>query len=363
MPSVLPFRALRHTRKSGVPLPGSDLLNATALRQWRAEGALSQDESPAYYVLEVRHGAEDGLRSAGLHYLLGALEPGDMPTLEEEPRPVPPLSPVQAVAADDHQVLRGLLAESAGHAPPHLEGRMDGHLFRVWRLAEPRLMRRMEQVLDEVEVRPLGSPPVGARSLVAVAPLSEPGLVVHPFHRAIRGVSTFREDTFLTLVQSYARVYDLEGSLLTDEGRREVSERLGTLAHGGYHAVLLVLPQGRGKILRFRQALDLAHIKAAPRNPTLRSLDLALLNALLLRTVLGIPEPEVAGHPQVFPVASIERLVAQVDDGTFQAGFGLNPPPLWEIRAVMEARQVLPSRTLSIEPPPPAGLLFLDEET
>ncbi len=55
----------------------------------------------------------------------------------------------------------------------------------------------------------------------------------------------------------------------------------------------------------------------------------------------------------------MEQLIAQVRSGIFQAGFALNPPPLWELRAVMEAGQRLPYRTLTVEPVPPAGLLFL----
>ena len=51
-----------------------------------------------------------------------------------------------------------------------------------------------------------------------------------------------------------------------------------------------------------------------------------------------------------------------VESGLFQAGFALNPPPVWEVRAVMEAAATLPSKTLRVEPLPPAGLLFLDPE-
>jgi hypothetical protein len=192
-------------------------------------------------------------------------------------------------------------------------------------------------------------------------PLSDPGLHLEPVHRAISRLETFDEDTFLTLVTAYARVYDLEEPLTTGKGRAAAHERLATMVRG-QHAVLLVLPGGRGKILRFRQGLDLAHLKGAPRSPTLRSLDLALLNALVLRTVLGIREPEAPAHPNVFAVEHVEELVRGVERGVYQAGFALNPPPLWEVRAVMEAAQTLPSKTLRVEPAPPTGLLFLDPE-
>jgi hypothetical protein len=45
-------------------------------------------------------------------------------------------------------------------------------------------------------------------------------------------------------------------------------------------------------------------------------------------------------------------LVRQVRVGELQAGFGLNPVPLWEVRAVMEAHQSLPPSTMRLEPLP-----------
>ncbi len=206
-------------------------------------------------------------------------------------------------------------------------------------------------------MRPLGALPEDAPAFAAVLPLSEPGLRLTPVHRALRGLPNFQRDTFLALVAKYARVYDLELPLRSSQGLAAAIERLGSMTTG-QHAVLLVLPDGEGKVLRFRQGLELDHIRAAPKNPTLRSLDLALLNALVLQTVLGIQEPQRLGHPNVFPVAGLENLIAQVDGGTFQVGFALNPPPVWEVRAVIEAHQVLPPRTLALEPMPPAGLVF-----
>jgi hypothetical protein len=223
------------------------------------------------------------------------------------------------------------------------------------------LARRIQAVLDEAPLRPLAELDERRPSLAAIVPLSDPGLHFEPVHRAIQGLETFEEDTFLALVTAYARIYDLDEPLTSPRGVSLANERLATLVRG-HHAVLMVLPGGRGKILRFRQGLDLAHLKAAPRNPTLRSLDLVLLNALVLRTVLGIKDPEAPGHPHVFAVQGLDSLVRGVQAGTFQVGFGLNPPPLWEVRAVMEAAQSLPSKTLWVEPAPPAGLLFLDPE-
>ncbi|AKF81433.1 Protein of unknown function [Myxococcus fulvus] len=355
-------------RSNAVPQPSHvrpllEAANPTAeLRRQRESGTLLRDARPALYVVEV-HSPAGKLGGPPVRYLLCALRPDAGTPLEDDPyRPRAwEAEPAVTLTADDHGVFRGLLAEASERSTLVWEGDYDGHRLSLRRIEPSPVSKRIQAVLDEAPMRPLSALAEGGPTLAAVVPLSDPGLEVLPIHRALKGVETFKEETFLTLVTAYARVYELDEPLDTPRGLIAARERLATLITG-HHAVLLVLPGGRGRILRFRQGLDLAHLKGAPRNPTLRSLDLALLNALVLRTVLGIREPEAAGHPQVFPVQGLETLVKGVESGTFQVGFALNPPPIWEVRAVMEAQATLPPRTLRVEPLPPAGLLFLDTE-
>lgn len=378
MARVHPFPALLSTLGShleadrphsrGVPQPSHirPLLEApnpdAELGRWRASGAVLRDPRPALYVVEL-HGPAGKLSGPPVRFLLCSLRPDAALPLEHDPyRPRSWCAePAITLAADDHGVLRALLAEAAERGSVVWQGAFDGARVVLRRIEPSAVSKRIQAVLDDAPMRPLAALDEQHPTLAAVVPLSDPGLQLEPIHRALKGVDTFNEDTFLTLVTAYARVYELDEPLTTPRGLAAARERLATLITG-HHAVLLVLPEGRGRILRFRQGLDLAHLKAAPRNPTLRSLDLALLNALVLRTVLGIQEPEAPSHSQVFPVSELEELVQGVQSGLFQAGFALNPPPIWEVRAVMEAAATLPPWTLRIEPLPPAGLLFLDPE-
>ncbi|MCP3137891.1 DUF1015 family protein [Pyxidicoccus xibeiensis] len=355
-------------RSNAVPQPSHvrpllEAANPTAeLRRLRESGALLRDARPALYLVEL-HSPAGKLGGPPVRFLLCSLNADAGTPLEHDPyRPRAwEAEPAVTLTADDHGVLRGLLAEASERAVTVWQGQYDRHLVALKRIEPSPVSKRLQAVLDEAPMRPLSALDEAGPTLAAIVPLSDPGLELQPIHRALKGVETFKEETFLTLVTAYARVYELDEPLDTPRGMAAARERLATLITG-HHAVLLVLPEGRGRILRFRQGLDLAHLKGAPRNPTLRSLDLALLNALVLRTVLGIKDPEAPGHPQVFPVQGLEALVNGVQGGTFQAGFALNPPPVWEVRAVMEAQATLPPRTLRVEPLPPAGLLFLDRE-
>lgn len=355
-------------RGNAVPQPSHvrpllEAANPTAeLRRLRDSGALLKDSRPAMYLVEVQ-GPAGKLGGPPVRFLLCALNPDAGASLEHDPyRPRAwEAEPAVTLTADDHGVLRGLLAEASERAIVVWEGRYGQNTLSLRRIEPSPVSKRLQSVLDEAPMRPLAALDERGPTLAAVVPLSDPGLELLPIHRALKGVETFKEETFLTLVTAYARVYELDEPLNTPRGLAVARERLATLITG-HHAVLLVLPGGRGRILRFRQGLDLAHLKGAPRNPTLRSLDLALLNALVLRTVLGIKDPEAPGHSQVYPVQGLEPLVRGVESGMFQAGFALNPPPLWEVRAVMEAQATLPPSTLRVEPLPPAGLLYLDRE-
>lgn len=332
------------------------------LVRWRSQGAVLRDARPALYLAEVSS-PEGVFGGPPVRFLLCALTPeAAMPLEDAAYRPLSAqVEPTVTLAADDHGVLRALLEHAAESASVVWTGTFENSPVTLRRLEPSHVVRRIQEVLDDAPLRPLAELDARRPSLAAIVPLSDPGLHFEPMHRAIRGLETFNEETFLTLVAGYARVFDLDAPLTTAQGVARAGEQLATLVRG-HHAVLLVLPQGRGKILRFRQGLDLAHLKGAPRSPTLRSLDLALLNSLVLRTVLGIQEPEAAGHPQVFAVQGMGALVRDVQEGKFQVGFALNPPPLWEVRAVMEAAQSLPAKTFKVDPAPPAGLLFLDPE-
>lgn len=355
MARLVPFRALRLTTVD--PLPGLDAPTAERVRQSVRRGWFVREDLPAFQVLEV--GAPP------VRFIAGGLAPdgNELPLERQGPEAAAsPFALTPALAADDHGILRGLCAEAVAAGEPEFQLDIPGRLVRGWPVRAPGLHARLARALDDVTVRPL-SPlsPGAAKALLAVAPLSEPALRLLPIHRGLRGLDVFHEDRFLTVVSHYARIYELDAPLTTGPGLQGAGERMATLARGN-HAVLLVLPGGRGKILRVRQALELEHIPAIPRNPTLRSLDMALLNALVLQTVLGIHGADRPDHPNLLPIRSLEAMVRSVDSGALQAGFALNPPPAWEIRAVMEAGQQLPPLTLAVEPLPPAHALLLDPD-
>jgi hypothetical protein len=294
-------------------------------------------ERPFEYVWDK---AADS-QAPAVQLLLTDLARGQAPPLEESPAPWPGDRYVPVIVPDDHGAVASLLSRV-----PREEGgvhtAVQGHLHHV---ARP-MAAALREALEHEPARALATTEGTGVMRAAVTTLGASGLQLRPIHRALRR-SRLDVERFLAIASDYARVYPLGEPLTTQRGLDEARERLTALA-SGHHAVLLVLEGGQGRLLRFRQALDLEHIRAAPRNPTLRSLDLALLNALVLRTVLGVADPTPSAGGEVCAVDSLEELVERVSKGELQLGFGLNAPPRWELRAIIEARQSLPPQTLRV---------------
>ncbi len=388
MPRLRPFTALRFVtegparvswavgpgRERAASAAGAAWVHAGALlgsadpsalvKTWSTQGELVMETEGLYVVETAPLSPRPGRSGAPARFLVGVMEPDDdVLTPFEQQAPEATLAMAQCVpvlAADDQHSLEEAMSAIA-RLPPRDAWVSEGFTVRLWKVDEPGQWRRLEDVLSEMILRPLWSLPAGRRALAAIAPVFDEAVDLRPIHRGLTHLPTFNAERFLAVVKDYARVYEVEAPLTTSQGLEAARERMAALASRS-HAVLLVLPGGQGRILRFRQDLDLAHLKAAPRSPTLRSLDLALLESVVLQTVLGLREPQAPVHGNLFSVASAPRVVDQVNSSVFQAGFVLNPPPRWELRAVMEAAQSLPPRTLYLEGGPPVGLLFLAPE-
>src|SRR5205823_1634811 len=164
-----------------------------------------------------------------------------------EPIEVLRVDGARLLVAKTHGPLVALQPGAASGGPPIAAIAPDDH-FVLRRVIDDGLAGRPMRALDDIEVRPL-SPVPGREAVLAILPLSEPSALLRPYHRAIRDVATFHRDRFLTIVRDHARVYELDAPLTTEAGLAAARERLAGLAGVGQHAVLLVLPEGDGRIL------------------------------------------------------------------------------------------------------------------
>jgi uncharacterized protein (DUF1015 family) len=346
---------------------------------WRAGGVLAQDREPCLYFYVQDFALADGSRHQRSGMLAAVrLEPFSAGNILPHERTFPSakadrlklmtacranLSPIFGVYPEGGAAMapaRALVESS----PPWLDIDDAGERHRVWRVAEPALIDRIVEALRSKTVfiadghhryetaltyrdqhRAAGDRDAEAPHnflLMYLCAMDDPGLVVLPTHRLWRGAF---DDA------AWAKVSEAFAFTACEPGR--LTARLAAEAPGG---IGLHSP-GRSGMLRVKDptAVDRALPDLAP---TIRHLEVALLDAFLLGHLLGV-DCAAAGqdgrlgytHDDNGALNALER------DGV-RAAFLLPAPRMADVAACCLAGQTMPQKSTYFFPKLKSGLVF-----
>lgn len=285
------------------------------------------------------------------------------------------LSPIFSLVPDEAGEVWKTLEPALGAADRRTAHSDDGVDHELWRVTDPAVIKAMRALVKSRKAfiadghhryeTALGyrdflergateaSHSAGAHRYVLsfLCGMSDPGLVIYPTHRLVHGIAGFSLPTFLQLVAEFFEVTDLE---------TDVPSAVRRLAEAGgpsHHAFLLAASDRRLRLLTLRDGVDTAHVHALPKNPTLRALDVSMLHGLLLQHVLGLSQESQERQVNLRYVKDSRMAVEQVFAGEAQLGFLLNPTPMWQVRAVAEAGEVMPQKSTYFFPKLASGLV------
>ncbi len=199
----------------------------------------------------------------------------------------------------------------------------------------------------------LPAAPDGAHHFVLafLADADDPGLVVFPTHRIVHGLEGFNRQAMLraaaeTFVVRAAQTSDAAGLVreLAEAGREGPS-------------VVAVFPDGAAQVMTLRNDVDVsAHPALGARPEVLRRLDVAVLHAAILETLLGITPEQQAAQTHLRYVKSAADALAQIERGEGDVLFLMNGTPVEQVRRVCEAGEVMPQKSTYFYPKVLTGL-------
>ena len=389
-----PFNLVR--LELGFENPGDDAADnrytraSATLQRWLKEGVLREESEPALYLYEQRFPHEGRLlvRWGVLAALrLASWEEGIV--LPHEETMAGPkqdrlrlmratacnLSPLFLLFDDPTGIARRLM-EEAGRLPADATADTgDGQLHRLWALGAakhgeliPALQRpqlymadghhRYETALayrDEMraaESGPIPSPDAAYNfALVLLVDARDPGLVVLPTHRLVKGVPPSALDA---LEAALPGRFEVERLVAT--GSDGVAEALvRRMRESGEERPTLGLYGPRdsgGRLLRLRGPLGRGVQGSKP------PLDVDVLHDLLLAPALGIGPEQLRAGGQVAYTRDAAEAVATVDRGDAQVAFLLNPTRVEQVLETARAGGKMPQKSTYFYPKPTTGLVL-----
>ncbi len=182
--------------------------------------------------------------------------------------------------------------------------------------------------------------------MMELVDFSDPGLVVLPLHRLVRGILP---SSLKSLGNRLRDFFTVEYVRLNTGVPDASSSRLPADSCLG----ILGLQRGSLVVLRKRQDVSLEVMMPRSKSQPYREFGVSILNHVVLDSVLG----EAKDLEMAYTV-DLEEADQQIREGKYQLGFLFRPPQLGTVKAVADAQDRMPRKSTYFYPKLPAGLVM-----
>jgi uncharacterized protein (DUF1015 family) len=353
----------------------------TLLDHWRTQGALVQEEEPAFWALDQEYAAPDGTqqRRRGFFarvrvedYGAGRIRP------HERTHPGPKedrlrltratranLSPIFSLFPDPSGDAAAVLAEAVAETPFASATDHEGTVNTLWRVADPDRVAALQAALADAELliadghhryetarvyaEEVGGEGAHRYVLMFLCSLSDPGLLVFPTHRLLSGLKddSAKQEAIRDTVKRDFEIEAVDRGRLEPAGDPEGRVQLGYMDSFLRQPYLLTLKD---------QAIADAALEGMPE--PYRRLDTAVLEAIVLKGALGMSEDDISHLNGLNYSKSFEDAVDAVESGRYDAGFFMRGTPVEQVGEVAATGVSMPPKSTYFYPKIPTGLIF-----
>ena len=353
----------------------------TLLDHWRTQGALVQEDEPAFWALDQEYAAPDGSqqRRRGFfarvrveEYGAGRIRP------HERTHPGPKedrlrltratranLSPIFSLFPDPSGAAAAALEQAASEAPFASAPDHEGTVNTLWRIADPDRVAALQAALADAELliadghhryetARVYADEIGGEGdhryvLMFLCSLSDPGLLVFPTHRLLSGLKddSAKQEAIRDTLERDFEIEPVDPGRLEPAGDSRGRLQLGYMDAFHRQPYLLTLKD---------QSIADAALEGMPE--PYRRLDTAVLEAIVLKGALGMSEDDISHLNGLGYSKSFDDALDAVQSGRYDAGFFMRGTPVEQVGEVAQAGVSMPPKSTYFYPKIPTGLIF-----
>lgn len=363
---------------------------ATTLEQWLKQGVLITDEVPAIYLHDHyfihqgrqyrRRGLTVRVRLEEWHRMIVRPHEGTLAGPKSDRVSLLGMlkantSPILAMFEDREGRLSPLLATQESGEPIISLGSSNGERHNVWAITEPQVVKlicslfkgkplyiadghhRYESALAyQHERRAYSSSVSGDEAfnfvMMTLVDFADPGLIILPPHRLLRGLSASILASLITNLKSFFDIVELS---LDMPG---VEQQIDNLLAGS-DRIRLALFGLQGKqllVLTLRDFTAASKLMPYFHSELYKRLDVSVVDHIILEELLGL----ASSREEVRITYNYDRedAISKVKAGQYQLAFILSHLRTEVIKAIADAGDRMPRKATYFYPKLPSGLVF-----
>ena len=361
---------------------------------WMEARILSRDDDPAYYFTSVTFSV--GTRRITRYGIIGRvrLEPFDKGVVLPHERTFSKIkterlqlmqachtnfSPIFGLYADENGILNQLINRSENMAPDF--DFIDRQEFgqKMWRIVDRELQQQVESAFRDQciyiadghhryetalnyrdwvkEVTPDFDEDHPANFIMmSLSSLQDPGLVILPAHRLLKGVRIEEMDSVLDKIRAHFEILSYPTDSGLDAAMRSFDSAMADHAH----------QKAIGMFGKNQKTLDILLLKdgimeelfADDVPEALRDLDVTVLTRLLMMEVLGFDQNRLDDATAIGYATTTEAAIQAVEEGQADLAFILNPTKIEQVQKVARHGLIMPRKSTYFYPKVGSGLVF-----
>ena len=367
---------------------------ARYFQQWRAENVLIQDDQPALYLTCVTF--SHGCNLTSRYGIIGCvrLEPFEKGIVLPHERTFSKVkserlqlmqachanfSPIFGLYADGNGILERMAAAAQARTADmdFIDSKGLGH--KVWRILDRELQEyvtaslrdqcifiadghhRYETALNYREWVKKQTPGFDSHHpanfvMMSLSSMNDPGMVILPAHRLLKGVSVQDMDTFIEKADQY---FDIQSFSLGPGAEAALCDFDTSLAsHATCNAI--------GVYMRHRSALNVMVLKNGVMKTlfgqelpeALLDLDVNVLTRLIMAELLGFDQERLDDATKIGYATTSRAAVQAVDGDQADMALILNPTKIEQVQRVAREGLIMPRKSTYFYPKVGSGLVF-----
>jgi uncharacterized protein (DUF1015 family) len=282
-------------------------------------------------------------------------------------------SPILSMFQDHGGAVGRVLACAAAHKPLARVGKLDGEKHDLWAIDDPCEIDRIVSALakepvyiadghhryesalvyqrEQAALHPGASPDAAYNFvMMTLVAFDDPGLLILPPHRLLRGLSQSKLDDLKAALPSFFEVEKLPFAGKKTWARLEEWQEAGD----GQRLVVYGLDGDNFLLMTLRDLEAASRFMPNFRTDIYKKLDVSLVDHIVLEEMMGI-KPE--GESGIAFNYDREDSVKKVQAGEFQLAFIIKPVRPETIKAISDASDRMPRKSTYFYPKLPSGLV------
>ena len=192
--------------------------------------------------------------------------------------------------------------------------------------------------------------------MVYLSDMENTGQSILPIHRFVSGIKTETMDRLAASLSEKFQVVEITGPAA--ERRKKMVNALAE-AGDGHNVFGMYLPgQDSCHLLTGRETRPMIDAGETAGSASFRSLDIAVLDRLILGDILGIRQDGPNQSAKVRFVERTGKALDELDAPGLDVVFMVNATSMEEIRAVADNGEKMPRKSTYFHPKPVTGLVF-----